>query len=206
MASLQKPVLVLNKHWKAVHIETVRDAIVKAFCGNAKILHEFVLYDIEEWLEFEVADGDLCIMSAHQRKVKLPTIIVLTEYADIPTFEVKLTRRNIMIRDGFICQYTGVRLKSSVATIDHVIPKSRGGRNIWENVVTSHPDVNRRKSDRTPDEAGLKLFRTPSKPSWSPLFTATIRNPPEDWRPFLTTKEQERFANAWSKEHDSQED
>jgi len=206
MASLQKPVLVLNKHWKAVHIETVRDAIIKAFCGNAKILHEYTLYDIEEWLEFPVEEGEVCIMSAHQRKVKLPTIIVLTEYSEIPTFEVKLTRKNIMIRDGFFCQYTGTKLKASVATIDHVIPKSRGGKNVWENVVTSHPDVNRRKSNRTPDEAGLKLFRSPVKPMWSPLFTATIRNPPEDWKPFLTTKEQERFAHAWSKENDSQED
>jgi len=206
MSSLQKPVLILNKHWKAVRIETVRDAITKVFCENAKILHEYVLYNIEEWLEFEVKDDEKYIMANHQKKVKLPKIVVLSEYEKIPKMEVKLTRKNVMIRDGFICQYTGVKLKASFATIDHVVPKSRGGKNVWENVVTSHPDVNRRKSDKTPDEAGLKLFRDPFRPSWSPLFASVVRNPPEDWKAFLTTKEQERFANVWSNEYDSKED
>jgi len=192
---LDHPVLVLNKGWLAIHIDTVREAIVKACSGAANIIHAdggYALYSMGEWMELPVNEGNRFIQAGHQ-KVLAPVIIVLTDYNEIPSFEVKLTRRNIMIRDGFTCQYSGRRLRPREATLDHIMPRSRGGRSTWENLVCSHPDINFRKGDKTPQEAGLTLRRVPYKPEWGPAFTATVSNAPKEWEPFLTKREKELF-------------
>lgn len=96
---------------------------------------------------------------------KLPSALVLHEYVSMPYRHVLPTRKNIFARDGYVCQYTGEKLTWCNATIDHVMPRSRGGKHDWKNVVTCSRRVNIRKGARTPIEAGLKLARDPFVPT-----------------------------------------
>lgn len=93
-----------------------------------------------------------------------------------------LTRKSLFERDGQTCQYCGDKLNRDKLTMDHVFPKSRGGRKTWENIVTSCLDCNNRKGDRTPSEARMKLLHKPKKPT----FTRSIFTP-EEWKPYLWT-------------------
>ena len=93
----------------------------------------------------------------------LPSVVMHTEM--IPPRGAAMTPRNILLRDNFTCQYTGIQYPASELNLDHVIPKSRGGGFNWENIVTCNIEVNSRKGNRTPDEAGLKLIRRPYAPS-----------------------------------------
>lgn len=148
----------------------------------------YALYDFMEWMKIPVQDGEGFIQSSHA-KVKIPEIIVLSGYDRMPQREVKLTRRNLLIRDGFTCQYTGKRINMDTATMDHVIPRSRGGLSTWENLVMCCLEVNAQKADRTPEECGLKLTKKPTKPKWSPVYARFARlastNVPESWKKFI---------------------
>jgi 5-methylcytosine-specific restriction endonuclease McrA len=91
----------------------------------------------------------------------LPSVIRLRNYRHVPIRLQVVSRRNIILRDGSRCQYCGDRFESSELTLDHVIPRSRGGRNEWSNLVAACKKDNHRKADRTPEEAGMKLLRRP---------------------------------------------
>ena len=95
---------------------------------------------------------------------KLPFAIMLVEYVHSPHRKAKLTRENIFRRDNFSCQYCGCLLNARNATIDHVLPMSRGGGDSWENMVASCRDCNVRKSNRTPKEARMKMLNNPVSP------------------------------------------
>lgn len=100
---------------------------------------------------------------------KLPSALVLADYVNLPYRKPRLSRKNIFLRDGFRCQYTGERFKYSDLSMDHVIPSSKGGRHTWDNIVTCCKKVNNRKGDRTPEEAGLTLLRKPKMPTHAEL-------------------------------------
>ena len=118
--------------------------------------------------------------------IRVPTVIVAVNYAKVPKKRPKLCARAIRERDGNRCQYTGRVLRPDEGSLDHVVPRSRGGKNAWENLVWAGKDVNARKGNRLPHEAGLKLLSVPRAPKELPA-SATIRNAhgiPE-WRLFL---------------------
>lgn len=188
-SSVNLPTLVLNKGWTAISIMPVKKAVTKVLSDLAKIMDEdYVLYDFEEWMKLPVRDGERFIQSANQQ-IRVPQIIVLSDYDRLPHREVKLTRRNLLIRDNFTCQYTGKPISMDTATIDHVRPRSKGGNSTWENLVMCCLDVNAQKADRTPQEAGLKLLKQPVKPKWSPVYARFARlassNIPEIWEKFI---------------------
>jgi len=170
------PTLVLNKGWAAFSIMPVKKAITKVMSDMAKILDPETnsLYSFEEWMDFDVKIGNPFIQTCSKR-VRVPEIIVLTTYDKIPQREVKLTRRNLLIRDNYTCQYTGVKLNMSTATMDHIVPRSRGGKTNWTNLVMCCLDINAKKADRTPSEAGLSLLKKPIKPKWSPIYARFAR-------------------------------
>jgi 5-methylcytosine-specific restriction endonuclease McrA len=119
-------------------------------------------------------------------KIKIPELIVLHSYNTVPKYSVRLSRRNLLIRDKFRCQYTGKKLNGKNATIDHVIPRSRGGKTTWDNVVIASIEANNKKANRTPEEAGMKLLSTPKKPHWnSHLFSLLPKEKPTSWKPFI---------------------
>lgn len=165
---LNQQVLVLNKHWVAVHICTVRRALTLLFQELARVVAEDLqTYDFETWRELsELADGTLPLIHAPGFQMMLPKVIVLSRYQKCPPRHVKFNRRNIFVRDRYTCQYCGQVPKEDDLTIDHIIPRSRGGHTVWENVVLACTSCNTKKGDRLPSECGMQPIRIPKRPSW----------------------------------------
>jgi 5-methylcytosine-specific restriction endonuclease McrA len=110
---------------------------------------------------------------------------------------VRFSRLNIFARDGFTCQYCGRRSVRSELNLDHVVPRALGGRSTWENVVCSCVECNRRKGGRTPEQAGLRLRRLPTRPRWTPLMNLMLSSVRyREWRPFLNVVD----ASYWNSE------
>jgi len=141
---LQRPVLVLNASYEPVHVCAARRALVLLLKGVATT---------EEATPHQVH-------SAHA-SIPLPSVIRLLEYRRIPHQPRALSRKNIFLRDGYTCQYCGRTLAAKDLTLDHVMPRSRGGATTWENLVTCCIECNNRKGNRTPEEAGMRLARPP---------------------------------------------
>lgn len=141
---LHQPVLVLNASYEPVNICAVRRALVLVLKGVASA---------EEHAQMQ-------IHSARQA-VRVPSVIRLLEYRRIPHQTRSLSRKNILMRDRYTCQYCHRTLPSSELTLDHVIPRSRSGETAWENLVACCHACNNRKGNRTPEEAGMRLARAP---------------------------------------------
>lgn len=118
--------------------------------------------------------------------IRVPTVIVAVNFAKVPKKRPKLCAKTIRERDGNRCQYTGKLLKPDEGSLDHVLPRSRGGADTWENLVWSSKEVNTRKGNRLPHEAGLKLLSVPRAPKELPV-SALIRNAHgvAEWKLFL---------------------
>jgi 5-methylcytosine-specific restriction endonuclease McrA len=190
MTLLDRPtVLILNRHWQAIEVKTPAEAFGMMAAGQATGL------DIEagsmnptpwiEWLKLPVREQDAAARTV-RGAIRVPTVIVLARYDRVPLRRPVFGLRGVWERDEGVCQYTGRRLTPGEGSIDHVVPRSRGGRNGWENCVLSHKPVNGRKGNRTPEEAGLRLLKPPRPPRALPV-TSLIRNVHgiPDWEPFL---------------------
>ena len=118
--------------------------------------------------------------------IRVPTVIVAVNFAKVPKKRPQLCAKTIRERDGNRCQYTGKVLKPEEGSLDHVVPRSRGGKNAWENLVWSSKAVNTKKGNRLPHEAGLKLLNVPRAPKELPV-TALLRNAygVAEWKLFL---------------------
>lgn len=110
-----------------------------------------------------VEEYDSIVRSGHEQ-FKVPSVVALTKMAYMPKY-APFTRGNVYLRDDYTCQYTGVKYNASELTWDHVYPQSRGGKTNWYNIVSCHKDVNFKKADKTPEEAGLKLIKKPHAPT-----------------------------------------
>ena len=172
-------VLVLNRNWQAINIRTPQDAFCQMATNVATAL------DIEgdshirpvtwdEWITLPVREGDHAVRTA-RGAIRVPAVIVAVNYARVPKKRPKLSAKNIRERDGNRCQYTGRLMHPEEGSLDHVVPRSRGGEDSWENLVWSAKDVNQRKADRLPHEAGLKLLTVPRAPKELPV-SALLRN------------------------------
>ncbi|MBW1999249.1 MAG: HNH endonuclease [Deltaproteobacteria bacterium] len=119
--------------------------------------------------------------------IKLPAVVRLLRMVKRPKGTVKFSRQNIYARDRYQCQYCGARKPAEELTYDHVLPKARGGKTAWENIVTCCVECNRKKGGRTPAEARMKLIRKPKRPTWLPAIRITIgfKEIPESWRDYL---------------------
>ena len=188
-------VLVLNRNWQAINIRTPADAFCQMATNAASAL------DIElgdgaraetlrpvtwaEWITLPVHYGDNAVRTVHGA-IRVPSVIVAVNYARVPKKRPKLCARTIRERDGNRCQYTGVLLRPDEGNLDHVVPRSRGGMDTWENLVWSAKEVNQRKADRLPHEAGLELLGVPRAPKELPV-SAMIRNAHgvAEWKLFL---------------------
>lgn len=189
MSVLNNPVLILNNGWTPIRVKNVQSAIQLACRERANIVDTdtYQLYSWDEWAALPVMEGENFISAAHSQ-VRIPEVVVLTKYKHVPDFDIRLTKRSIYLRDGGKCQYTGRFLSKSDYDIDHVIPRSRGGKNTWGNMVLCDKKVNRRKADRTPREAGLDLIRKPFKPRTSTVMFDPSITRPESWKKFLKSR------------------
>ena len=184
-------VLVLNKSWVAVNVATVRRALTLLYQGQARAVHpvDYSLYDFAAWCDMpadQTVRGRYVITPT--RRIRLPEVVILCGFNGFVRREVPFTRRNIFARDDHRCQYCGKRLPKHELTIDHVMPRSRGGADTWENLVLACVKCNVRKGNRTPDEACMPLMRKPSRPRWLPkLGTRVPQHDLMTWQRFVDT-------------------
>jgi len=139
----------------------------------------------EEWITLPIRPHDNAVHTV-RGQIRVPTVIVAVNFARVPKKRPKLSAKTIRERDGNRCQYTGVSLRPDEGSLDHVLPRSRGGKDTWENLVWSSKDVNARKANRLPHEAGLRLLKQPRAPKELPA-SAFIRNAHNvaDWHLFV---------------------
>jgi 5-methylcytosine-specific restriction endonuclease McrA len=123
-------------------------------------------------------------------------VLVLTAFEKVPKTRVRFSRINIYTRDQDTCQYCGKHRKRSELNLDHVKPRSQGGTTCWENVVCSCIECNLRKGGRTPEQAHMKLLRTPERPKWTSLFRGGKEKAYRAWLPFLNLTD----ASYWNVE------
>lgn len=187
---LQRPVLVLNRLWQAINVCSVRRAIRLLCRGHAHVVHEqegaFQLYPFDDWCDV------LACLEADERihsvtlSIPRPRIIVLALYDRLPRKEVRFSRANVFSRDKHTCQYCRQRFERRELNLDHVVPRQRGGKTVWTNVVCCCVSCNRMKGNRTPDEAGMRLLREPQKPRWQPFLEMEFAHHYDpSWRHFL---------------------
>jgi 5-methylcytosine-specific restriction endonuclease McrA len=183
-------VLVLNRNWQAINIRTPQEAFCQMATNVAtglEIEGENHIRPVawDEWITLPIRPQDNAVHTV-RGAIRVPTVIVAMNYAKVPKKRPKLCAKNIRERDGNRCQYTGKLLKPDEGSLDHVLPRSRGGRDTWENLVWAAKEVNQRKADRLPHEAGLKLLNTPRAPKELPA-SSLIRNAHglAEWKLFL---------------------
>ncbi len=187
--SLTRPVLVLNKRWDPIHTTSVREAIGLVAKGSAFVIDPktFERHDLISWNDVSGASAmakDWKIRSQYLALVA-PEVVVLAGYEGRAERAVVFSRRNIFKRDRYACQYCGVQPGPKELTIDHVFPRSRGGKSTWGNCLLACVSCNKRKANRTPDEAGMKMRKVPKKPSWKVLSGVHTRLRRESWEQFL---------------------
>jgi 5-methylcytosine-specific restriction endonuclease McrA len=183
-------VLVLNRNWQAIHVKSPSEALAMMFSDTATGLDvlgqdNMVPYRWNEWVNLPYDENSSYIKTI-RGNIKIPKIIILAEYDKVPQKRPKFSSKGIWNRDGGICQYTGQKLTPNEGNIDHVIPRSRGGKSTWTNCVLVHKEVNAKKADRLPQEAGLKLIRQPKEPNSLPsTFYIKNRHKIREWELFL---------------------
>jgi 5-methylcytosine-specific restriction endonuclease McrA len=182
---LNTSVLVLNRHYQPVHVTNVRRALSLLYQGVAKAIDaQYRLYEFADWAQLSAGTHD-CV-STVSRKIRVPRVVVLSAYEHLPRGKVRFSRLNIYARDHDTCQYCGKQMSRAELNLDHVVPRSQGGKTSWENVVCSCVPCNLNKGGRTPDQALMKLLKKPVRPRWTPLFRGAARRQTyREWLPFL---------------------
>lgn len=164
---VSRKVLVLNQNYEPLSVCNVKKAIVLLYLGKAELI--------------EACDG--LLLRSVSMSMPLPSIVRLSIYVRVPYKKIVLTRKNILRRDGHKCQYCG---KGEVSlTVDHVVPKARGGLDVWENLVCACVACNNRKGDRTPHEAEMPLHRRPIRPNHVMFIRDYVGTLDERWKPYL---------------------
>ena len=192
---------MLNAHYMAMRVVSVRRAFTLLFKHDprnqpvAEIVSvedgRYVSYDFADWAElsqfrkeFE-PDGHDWIRTV-RFDIVVPRIIRVLTFAKLPRQEVKFNRRNLFARDANTCQYCGKRYTTSQLSLDHVIPRSQGGKTMWENIVCACLKCNVRKGGRTPSEAHVRLVRPPTKPRRNPVISVAMSDHRySSWKQFL---------------------
>ena len=164
---MHDPVLVLNANFEPIHVCTIRRAIGLIFSGKANLVMN--------------GRGHIHTVS---RAYPKPSVIRLAGMVKRPRPTVHLTKREILRRDNYTCQYCGQQ--PGYLTVDHIIPRRLGGRHTWQNLVAACPSCNHRKGGRTAEQAGMRLLRTPKEPPTSAqYFFARHLGNNSDWLPFI---------------------
>lgn len=188
---LSNPVLVLNANYVPISITTVWKAIKKLFKGRYVVLDEdYQRYGFAEWIDNWSDAADVARLSYAESircgeiVFKAPEVVVAVEYKGYPPNKRRVYRKGVYKRDGNTCQYCGKKFASDKLNLDHIVPKSKGGKTTWKNVVLSCIKCNQRKANRTPKEAGMKLLRKPKVPHWASLLSKKGKTP-RSWEEFL---------------------
>lgn len=160
-------VLVLNQNYEPMSVCNVQKAVILLYLGKAELIAKY--------------DGR--VLRSVTTSIPVPSIVRIGMYIKIPYKKIVLSRKNILRRDNHKCQYCGST--ESPLTIDHVVPKARGGEETWENLITACIRCNNRKGDRTPEEAHLTARSTPRRPSHLLFLKHVAGHVDEQWKPYL---------------------
>jgi 5-methylcytosine-specific restriction endonuclease McrA len=194
-SALSCNVLVLNKHYMPLRIIGVKRALCMLCRELAEVISyeqgQYYNYDFATWRDisqikrsFEPNAHDW--ISTVNFYIAVPRIVRLLFYDRLPRTDVKLNRRNIFARDGNRCQYCGKKFPTTELSLDHVIPKSCGGKATWENLVCACTDCNAKKGGRLPQQAHLTLIRQPTKPKRNPTVHLHLSSERyHSWKQFL---------------------
>lgn len=196
--------LVLNRSFVAIQITDVKTAIRRIYTQDAEVVCEgdlldksqqiianlYQTFDFQTWVDvsqrlpYQKQD----VLHSVKFYIRKPSIIRLIRCNRLPQFEVCLSRQNLRARDRYRCQYCGIPMKHMKMTLDHILPKSRGGKTTWDNVVLACVKCNQQKGNKTLEEAHMTLLKAPTKPRW---FAAGLISQDSDnkhytnWKPFL---------------------
>jgi len=162
--------LVLSQSFEPIKIVSWQRAITLLFLNKAEVIEEY--------------DRNIKTTSL---AIKIPSVVRLLNAFRRHKKPVKFSRINIYGRDRYTCQYCGVKHTISELTYDHVMPRARGGKTTWTNIATSCSDCNRKKANRTPEEAGMRLLKQPMQPSATPVLVVAVsrESVPDAWRDYL---------------------
>lgn len=194
---LKYRVLVLNRLWQPVNIVGVERAFNLLLRDHAQVIYtggeSFQMLDSAEWLQLSEedipGDNEACVQTVRLR-IRVPKVLLLRSYDQLPVQEVQFNRENLFDRDGYRCQYCGNHFEAGHLNMDHVIPRDRGGRTSWENIVTSCISCNSRKANRLPHQANMHLIRKPERPRWRPFVSSLIgQSYDSDWDHFINLKQ-----------------
>ena len=159
--------MVLNQSYEPLTICTIKKAVLLIFLGKAEIVHK---------------DEKKSIRTVRMN-FPWPSVIRISKFIKVPYKKVILSRKNILRRDNYKCAYCG--RSDLMLTVDHIIPKAKGGNDSWENLITACTKCNNIKGDRTPDEANMKLLTRPYKPSHVIFIKNIVSKIDEKWKPYL---------------------
>lgn len=163
--------LVLNAGYQPINAVPFSRALKYLFQGKVEVLEEYDQPIHPDW--------------------KAPAVVRLLNWFSPRIKRVKFSRQHVLARDRWRCQYCGKRRPTRELTFDHILPRSRGGRTTWENIVAACVCCNTKKANRTPEEVGMRLLKKPVRPNWIPIFSIAVQNvvqvPPE-WREYWTTE------------------
>lgn len=163
---INKRVLMLNQNYEPMTICSARRAIVLLFQGKVEML----------------ASADGLKLRTVNDQYTLPSVIRLWHYKKVPIKRIMLTRKNVLLRDNNQCQYCGTTRGDM--TVDHVIPKTMGGTDTWNNLVCSCSRCNNKKGNRTPEQAQMKMLKKPNRPSYITFIQRSLQID-EPWKPYL---------------------
>ena len=163
---LNGKVLVLNQNYEPITICNARRAVVLTYLGKAEI----------------ICTVENKVIRSVYRTFEYPSVVRLVIFVRVPFKKIILSRKNIIRRDNHRCQYCGI---STNLTIDHIIPKSKGGEDSWENLTAACIKCNNKKGDRTPEEAKMQLYNKPKKPSHITFIKNFAGKIDKDWKPYL---------------------
>lgn len=185
MSVLNEPTLVLNRNWQPVTFLPVQVAIVNVMRDMASVLDpvNYLLLTFEEWAVSK-PDTDRWIKTARE-PIPAPEVIVLKQYGERPPRKIVFNKHTLARRDEHQCQYCGADLYREKITVEHVLPRSRGGPTTWENCVAACENCNARKADQTPQEAGMPLRSKPVRPNWRTKLRVPHGAVRPVWEPFL---------------------
>ena len=169
MASLLTPALLLNASYEPLRVIDWKEAVTMVYVGKAEVL----------------AEHDRVLRSVNV-SMKAPAVVRLMKYISIGRRFPSLSRNNLLARDGYGCAYCGKPLTIKDVTLDHVIPRCRGGKTTWENLVVACVMCNDKKGSRTVSASGMRLLKIPHRPNWLPILNIKLKDDaPACWEKFL---------------------